>query len=72
MANIFKFIKELREKFPNYKQCDKCKHQRFCDNYRNDCRDCEQYAGEYHCKCSDVEHGEKCEYFKPFESEGKK
>jgi hypothetical protein len=71
----YREIKELKQKYIKAKKikskalCNTCKHSHYCDDWTNDCRDCEQYVGEYHCRCSDVEHGEKCEYFKPIESE---
>ena len=49
--------------------CNACKYEHYCADRSNDCRACGQYAGEKFCKCYEIEYGEKCPYFKPFESE---
>lgn len=52
--------------------CNACQYEHYCADRSNDCRACGQYAGEKFCKCYEIEYGEKCPYFKPFESEVKK
>ena len=69
-------IKELKKKYifankvKSKALCNACKNNHYCDDWANDCQKCEQHAGEYHCKCNDIEYGEECRYFKPIESEG--
>ena len=52
-------------------KCDKCKlgMRNNCYKSATRCYECEQYAGEMHCRCDDVEDIENCPYFKPIESE---
>ena len=70
-----KAIKELSKKYEienhikSKAVCNACQYEHYCADRSNDCRACGQYAGEKFCKCYEIEYGEKCPYFKPFESE---
>lgn len=44
--------------------CDKCQHWQYCSDRHNECVKCEQYGGDYYCKCSDAENVEECPHFK--------
>lgn len=70
-AKLKKVYKELTKKIKIKSKalCNACEYEHYCADRSNDCRACEQYAGEKICKCYEIEYGEECPYFKPIESE---